>query len=81
MPHILWNLSGCHIVLKELIKEPDERYFFPITIGRYFLDNEGKNITDAIALASGDPLFVIPTTGVICERRFLFYGQWKRRVN
>lgn len=49
-----------------------QNVFFPITIGRYFLDSTGKNIRNAVVLAADDPLFVIPSTGAIVDDNFYF---------
>ncbi len=49
-----------------------QNVFFPVTIGRYYLDSEGKSITRAVILAVDHPSFVIPTTGVVVNNDFYF---------
>jgi len=49
-----------------------QNVFFPVTIGRYFLDKEGKKIVKAEVLSAGHPTFVIPTTGVVVNDDFYF---------
>jgi len=49
-----------------------QNVFFPVTIGRYFLGNEGKKIVKAEVLSAGHPTFVIPTTGVVVNDDFYF---------
>lgn len=49
-----------------------QNVFFPVTIGRYYLDPEGKKITKATVLAAGHPSFIIPTTGAMVNDEFYF---------
>jgi hypothetical protein len=49
-----------------------QNVFFPVTIGRYYLDSNGKRITSAVILAADHPSFVIPTTGVVVNDDFYF---------
>ena len=45
---------------------------FPVTVGRYYLSNEGQKVTKATVLSAGHPSFVIPTTGAIVNNDFYF---------
>lgn len=49
-----------------------QNVFFPVTIGRYYFNENATVINNAKALATNDPLFVIPTTGAIDGNDFYF---------
>jgi hypothetical protein len=49
-----------------------QNVFYPVTIIRYYLDNDHNKLSKAEVLACGDVSFVIPTTGAITGDDFYF---------
>jgi outer membrane protein assembly factor BamB len=64
------GIDGLYLYQQSLIGI--QNVFFPVTVARYFLDPDGKNITDARMIAVAHPSFDIPTTGAIVNDHFYF---------